>query len=104
VRLGFAIVDGRSMEPTLRAGDVLLIQYDGTPRPGRLVVIRLPDRPVAVKRAARRTADGWWVERDNPEAGVDSWLVGSVPDRDVVAVVLVRCWPLGLPRRRGHGR
>ena len=33
--------------------------------------------------------DGWWVERDNPAEGVDSWLVGAIPDGDVLAVVRV---------------
>jgi hypothetical protein len=37
---------------------------------------------------------GWWVERDNPVEGVDSWQVGSVPEADVVATVLLRSWPL----------
>ncbi len=78
------------MEPTLQAGDVLLVLHGGRPRVGGLLVVRLPDGVVAVKRAGRREPDGWWVERDNPEAGVDSWTVGTVPDRDVVARVLVR--------------
>ena len=85
------------MEPTLQVGDVLLVLHGGRPRVGGLLVVRLPDGVVAVKRAGRREPDGWWVERDNPEAGVDSWSVGTVPDRDVVARVLVRL-------RRGRGR
>ena len=89
-RLGLARVHGRSMEPTLRDGDVLLVLHGGRPRVGGLLVVRLPDGVVAVKRAARRAADGWWVERDNPREGVDSWSVGAIPDRDVVARVLAR--------------
>jgi hypothetical protein len=46
-----------------------------------------------VKRASRHTPEGWWVERDNPAEGVDSWLVGAVPDEDVLARVLGRVWP-----------
>jgi hypothetical protein len=114
------------MLPTLREGDRLLVLHGGRPRPGRLVVVRLPAyggagdpagdgstaaRPaggegaahrhsaasrkgrgcvVAVKRAVRRDPDGWWVERDNPLEGVDSWAVGAVPEADVIAVVLCR--------------
>jgi hypothetical protein len=48
---------------------------------------------LAVKRAWRREAAGWWVERDNPAEGVDSWRVGAVPEADVLGVVLVRYWP-----------
>lgn len=101
LRLGMAIVRGRSMEPTLRDGDRLLVRYGDRPRPGQIVLVRLPDRPVAVKRAVRRVDDGWWVERDNPDEGVDSWLVGAVPDDDVVGRVLCRLWPL--LRRRSSG-
>ena len=98
MQIGVAVVRGRSMEPTLRDGDRLLVRYGATPRPGSLVLVRLPDRPLSVKRATRRVDDGWWVERDNPAEGVDSWLVGAVADDDVVARVLVRLWPPRLAR------
>ena len=90
--LGFAVVTGRSMEPTLREGDRLLVRHGSVPRIGQLVVVRMPDRPLAVKRVTARVDDGWWVERDNPAEGVDSALVGTIPDDDVVAVVLWRVW------------
>ncbi len=86
------------MEPTLRDGDRLLVRYDGAAAVGRLAVVRLPHRPLAVKRLTRREPDGWWVERDNPAEGVDSWLVGAISDRDVVAVVVCPLWRR--PRRR----
>jgi phage repressor protein C with HTH and peptisase S24 domain len=87
------------MLPTLREGDRLLVRYGVSPKVGRLAVVRLPDGVVAVKRVVRREPDGsWWVERDNPVAGVDSWSAGSIPEADVVARVIRRVWPL---RRRG---
>lgn len=99
--LGRVLVVGRSMLPTLRPGDRLLVRWGAAPRPGRLVVVRLPgDRPVAVKRALRREPGGWWVERDNAAEGVDSWLVGAIPDADVLGVVLGRYWPRPSPLRR----
>jgi hypothetical protein len=82
------------MQPTLYDGDRLLVIHAGCPRPGRLLVVRLPDGVVAVKRAVRREPGGWWVQRDNPSEGVDSWSVGAIPDPDVLAVVLLRMWPL----------
>ena len=82
------------MQPTLRDGDMLLVRHGGVPRVGALVVVRLPDGVVAVKRATGRRDGGWWVERDNPAEGVDSWLVGAIPDADVLAVVKARLWPL----------
>ena len=85
------------MQPTLRDGDLLVVRVGAVPQVGSLVVVRLPGRTgVAVKRATRREPDGWWVERDNPDEGVDSWVVGAVPDADVVAEVVTRLWP---PRR-----
>jgi signal peptidase I len=97
---GLAVVRGRSMEPTLYEGDRLLVRYGARPRAGDLCVVRLPDRPVAVKRVTRRVEGGWWVERDNPIAGVDSWLVGPVAQSDVLARVVCRLWPLVRPGRR----
>jgi hypothetical protein len=95
-------VRGRSMLPTLRDGDLLLVRLGAAAGVGRLAVVRLPDgRPVAVKRVVRREPGGWWVERDNPREGVDSWQVGVVPDRDVVGRVLARVWPPGRGRPPG---
>ncbi len=91
---GFAVVRGQSMEPTLRDGDRLLVRHGGEPRIGGLAVVRLPDGVVAVKRVAHREGTGWWVERDNPAAGVDSWAVGAIADDDVIARVVGRVWPL----------
>ena len=96
-RMGFAVVRGRSMQPTLYDGDRLLVRHGAVPRVGRLAVVRLPDGNVAVKRVTRREPDGWWVERDNPREGVDSWSVGTIAEDDVVATVVCRVWPL---RRR----
>lgn len=112
-RFGLATVRGVSMRPTLRDGDLLLVWYAGGPRlplaPGRLVLVELPPdadgvpRPVAVKRLTGPAPDGepgWWVERDNPREGVDSWTVGAIGDEHVVALVLARVWPPRLPRPR----
>ena len=99
MRFGLAVVRGVSMEPTLRAGDRLLVRYAARPRPGRLAVLRLPPeldgsaRPVAVKRLSREEESAWWVDRDNPAYGVDSWQVGTIPAADVLALVVARVWP-----------
>ena len=94
------------MEPTLHEGDRLLVLYGARPRPGRLAVVVLPDddssaaRPVAVKRLACPDpdgSDGWWVERDNPREGLDSWAVGAIPLNGIRARVILR---LPAPRAR----
>ena len=86
------------MLPVLRAGDLLLVRYGVSPRPGDLVVARFPDGTLAVKRAAeeRRTragGAGWWVVSDNPDEGVDSRHRGPVAEQQVVGVVRLRVWP-----------
>jgi peptidase S24-like protein len=106
------VVRGRSMLPTLRDGDVLLVRGGGNParraRSGRLAVVRMPGgRPVSVKRLAVRDGHGWWVERDNPFEGVDSWRLGTpVPDIDVLGLVTCRLWPtpFRLPPAPGPAR
>ncbi len=115
IRLGLVRVTGPSMEPTLLAGDLLLVARGIRPRTGSLAVCRLPPepsgapRPLAVKRVTGPDpADParWWVERDNPHEGVDSWLVGSLARSDIRAVVLWRLprrsWLIGVSRRSGR--
>lgn len=88
-----ALVRGRSMEPTLRDGDRLLVRYAVTPRAGDVAVVRFADGVVAVKRLDHHGADGWWVSRDNPREGRDSWSAGAVADDQVLARVRLRLWP-----------
>jgi signal peptidase I len=90
------------MQPTLYDGDRLLVRHGAVPAVGDVVVVRLPGGVVAVKRVTGREPGGWWVERDNPAEGVDSWRVGAIPEADVLAVVRFRVWPpRRTPLRRG---
>ena len=87
-------VRGTSMLPTLSDGDLLLVRVGAEPARHSLAVVRLPGRPgLSVKRVVRREPEGWWVERDNRREGLDSWVLGAVPDDDLVAVVVARLWP-----------
>jgi Peptidase S24-like len=90
------------MRPTLAPGDRLLVSYRRSPAQGEVVVARLPDGTVVVKRAVeRRTtrsgAPGWWLLSDDPDVGVDSRHRGVIGETEVFAVVLARLWPC--PRR-----
>ena len=91
-RLGLAVVHGRSMLPTLREGERLLVLHGAVPRVGGLVVCRLPQGVVAVKRVTARGERGWVVASDNPEGA------GAVLDDDaLLARVLGRVWPRPRP-------
>jgi nickel-type superoxide dismutase maturation protease len=102
-----------SMEPALRPGDWLLARRTARVRPGQIVLAWHPERPgfLLVKRVAWRVEEdgeaggGWWLASDNPAAGaVDSARFGPVPDEKIVAVVLVRYWPVGGLRARSASR
>lgn len=100
-------VSGPSMEPTLRDGDLVLVWWGRRARTGDLVVFRHPEQPdlLTLKRAAYPDPEDprrWWVERDNPNLGSDSWSFGSVATHDVLARVLVRVL-VPLPSRRDTG-
>lgn len=97
-RWGLARVTGRSMLPTLREGDRLLVRYGVSPVPGDLVVARFADGTLTVKRVAYAAATGsgvagWYLLSDNPADGVDSRHRGAVPATAVLAVVRARVWP-----------
>ncbi|MCC5579532.1 S24 family peptidase [Microtetraspora sp. AC03309] len=101
-------VVGDSMLPVLRPGDCLLVRRGAPVREGDLVVARRP-HGLIVKRAFRRTGEGWWLESDNQRAPGrrDSWDFGSVPESEIVGRVVLRYWPriafrLAVPRLRAR--
>jgi nickel-type superoxide dismutase maturation protease len=83
----------RSMEPTLRPGDWLLVLRTGRVRPGQLVVAWHPSRPslLLVKRVLRREPGGWWLQSDSPNgSAADSRSFGPVPPALIQGRVLLR--------------
>ena len=74
------VVHGSSMQPTLEAGDRLLVIRAGRPRAGHLVVVpdpRQPDR-FLVKRVAAVGGGSITVRGDNPVASTDSREFGAL--------------------------
>lgn len=87
-------VRGRSMLPTLRAGDAVFIRPRPADRipPGSLVVADDPDGSgrVLVKRLGLRAPGGFVVHADNRSEGRDSRHFGPLPpDRIRGPVVLI---------------
>ncbi|WP_245155209.1 S24/S26 family peptidase [Nocardioides sp. 1609] len=92
--LRMVVVRGRSMLPSLRPGDRLLVRARRVPRVGDVVVARFADGTAVVKRVAERRATGWWLLSDNAAEGLaDSRARGAVPDEAVLGVVTWRIWP-----------
>jgi nickel-type superoxide dismutase maturation protease len=89
-------VRGRSMEPTLRAGDRLLTvpARRAWLRPGRVVVVGDPSDAdhLAIKRIASVGRGRVAVLGDHPEASTDSRTWGPLPVAAVRRIV-VRRWP-----------
>jgi nickel-type superoxide dismutase maturation protease len=97
LQLHAVLVEGPSMAPTLKHGDMLLVRpvppHGGRAvRPGDVVVARFLSRPdlLVVKRAIRPHGEGWWIEGDNEFATDDSRTYGVAK---VVGRVVCRYWP-----------
>jgi signal peptidase I len=84
------------MEPTLLAGDRLLVVGGLVPRPGDVAAIRDPVLPgrTWVKRVVWRSGSELSVRGDNPGASTDSRQVGPVPLENVVGRAVYRYHPL----------
>jgi nickel-type superoxide dismutase maturation protease len=99
-RLDVVEVRGRSMEPSLLAGDRLLV-LRAAPRVGDVVLAadpRAPDREL-IKRVARIDAEGVWLVGDNLERSTDARTFGAVAPSGVRWRAVARYWPLRRPDR-----
>jgi len=82
----FVIVDGASMEPTYRSGDLVIARRAGDYRVDDVVVFHTPDRRRAViHRIAEGDEQRGWITRGDNNRRNDSWLL---PD----AAILGREW------------
>jgi hypothetical protein len=95
-RLDAVVVRGRSMAPTLRPGDRLLIlRLSRPPRVGEVVLAPDPrdDGRELVKRVVAAGALGVTLHGDNPALSADARRFGSVPAADVRWRAVLRYWP-----------
>jgi len=90
-------VRGRSMLPTLRPGDrLVVVRSSRRPRVGE-VVLALDPRDAGrelVKRVAAVGPVGVTLHGDNPARSTDARVFGSLPATAVRWRVVGRCWPL----------
>lgn len=99
-------IEGPSMEPTVTAGDWLLVDplayRDRPPEVDDLVLAGDPRAPdlVLIKRVVSVDPDGWLrLEGDDPMRSTDSRVFGAVDPRTVTGAPWFRYWP---PRRVGR--
>ena len=102
------IVAGSSMEPTLRAGDRVLVDVwtyrQRPPRRGEIVLVRPePGSSALVKRVTRIVPSSpghqaaVWVVGDNTRDSLDSRQLGAIDRERIVGRVVLRLWPPRIP-------
>jgi nickel-type superoxide dismutase maturation protease len=85
------------MEPTLRAGDWIVVSgLSRPPRVGEIVLVRDPRDPenLMLKRVAALTEGACTVLGDRPEESTDSRTFGPVPLANVLGRVVFRYGPI----------
>jgi signal peptidase I len=92
------VVSGPSMEPTLVAGDHVLVDLwtyrRRDPKPGEIALLDSPGRGPIVKRVASFDGGRYRVLGDNPAQSEDSRTFGTVPRGRFRGRILLRYWPL----------
>ena len=86
------------MEPTLRAGDWIVVSsISRPPRVGEIVLVRDPRDPqnLMLKRVVAVAAGTCTLLGDRPEESTDSRTFGPVPLANVIARALFRYGPIG---------
>jgi signal peptidase len=89
----YVIVSGKSMLPTLHAGDLVLTEHHSGYEPGDLVAYRLNGRLVIHRIVGGNGADGYLMRGDNNHA-VDPW---HPTDADIVGASRVVVPGGGMP-------
>ena len=86
-------IAGQSMEPTLSAGDVVVVDRKATPKVGDVVVCRHPfrtDVDVCKRVSGITTASALELRGDNAKESTDSRSYGAVPRVHLRGVVIAK--------------
>ena len=96
-RIDVVEVRGRSMAPTLRHGDRLMVMARGDARVGDVVLAADPREPgrELVKRVASIGSRGVTLRGDNPAISTDARSFGQIPVDAIAWHAVLRYWPPG---------
>lgn len=86
-------VDGVSMRPALRPGQMILVDCRRRPHVGDMVIAKDPRNGEPIVKWLTQIEDGYWLEGDamqarTAESSADSWVFGPVQAIDAVVI-----WP-----------
>ncbi len=97
-KYGFMVakVEGSSMQPQLKAGDLIFLLKTQNLKVGQIAIAKRPDRPnlLVIKRVKAVTKNGYWLEGDNQSESDDSRIFGEVENELVLGKFLFKYWPL----------
>ena len=97
-KYGFMVakVQGSSMVPRLKAGDLIFLQKTQKLKVGQIAIAQRPDRPnlLVIKRVKAVTKNGYWLEGDNQSESDDSRIFGEVDKNLILGKFIFRYWPL----------
>ena len=95
---GFMVakVEGSSMQPQLRAGDLIFLLKTQKLKVGHIAIAKRPDRPnlLVIKRVKAITKKGYWLEGDNQSESDDSRIFGEVDKDLILGKYIFKYWPL----------
>lgn len=93
---GVTSVDGRSMDPTLKDGDLLLVSFTATPKDGDMIILdascmeewEYSTTQIVKRYYAEYSTDGYYVLGDNADVSYDSRQFGEFDKECFVGVVV----------------
>lgn len=91
-----AKVEGSSMLPQLKSGDLIFILKTKKLKVGQIAISKRPDRPnlIVIKRVKTVTKNGYWLEGDNQIESDDSRIFGEVDKELILGKYIFKYWPL----------